>query len=55
MLLENAAIRCVVAKEGIPVVASAGDESAEASRYWPAIPNVINVGATAASDFYVCL
>ena len=47
----NAAIRHVVAKEGIPVVVSAGDEFDEASRYWPAIPDVINVGATKDINF----
>ena len=47
----NAAIRRVVDKEGIPVVVSAGDKFDEASRYWPAIPDVINVGATAVSGF----
>ena len=46
----NAAIRRVVDKEGIPVVVPAGDTFKEASRYWPAIPDVINVGATRDGD-----
>ena len=49
----NAAIRRVVNEEHIPVVVSAGNDAFEASRYWPAIPDVINVGATKYDDAQV--
>ena len=44
----NAAIRHVVKNnvKKVPVVVSAGDNTYEASRYWPAIPDIIVVGAT---------